>query len=75
MDMFNYYYPDGKEASFEDLVDEADFNRREQEEERMLEEMEIVWSIKDFADQVQKHGILEMGRLLIEEMRKRGCSN
>ena len=60
--MFNHYY--------EDLVDDVAFNQQCKEEELFIEEAEMKWAVTDFATQVKKHGMLEMGRLLLEEMKK-----
>ena len=65
--MFNHYY--------EDLVDDAVFNEQCKEDELFLEEAELKWAVTDFVNQVKKHGLLEMGRLLLEELKKNGYSN
>lgn len=57
--MFAHYYQE------EDLISEEELTKQE-------EEREIIWAVHDFANQCQKHTFLEMMRLLVMELKKRG---
>lgn len=60
MDMFQYYY--------DDMAELAQLER--DEGERALK-----WAVTDFAEQVEKHGLLVCMDLLYTELRKNGYCN
>ena len=62
MDMFEHYYPDSEDTAYAQMQMEE-------------EGRDIIWAVHDFADCCDKHGFLEMMRLLTDELQKRKRSN